>query len=461
MTKTRLLILFFINMPRIEERCHSAVLVTLGCSKNRVDSERIGGALTSGGWVVRYDEEPTMDDVLILNTCGFIGDAKEESVGYILRAEEMLRRGLVRDVVVMGCLSERYGAELRRELPGVKHWFGVKDGRELLAVLGVPVASHLIDRLQSTPRHYAYLKIAEGCDRGCSFCAIPSIRGKYSSLSREQLIAETERLAEGGVKELMLVAQELTSYGRDLREEGGLAELLWKLSEVRGIEWLRLHYAYPTGFGGNVLEWMRSCSKACKYLDIPVQHISTPVLRSMNRQHDGAATRLLLAQLRDVVSEVTLRTSLIVGFPTEGQREFEELLAFVHEAQFDHLGVFAYSHEEGTSAAKKYEDVVPFEEKQRRVEAIMDVQHAIAAQRKRRFVGKTLRVIVDELLGNGEAQGRTEYDSPEVDGEVLVRGGDVDLQVGDILNVRIEGVEDYDLFGRALGSEKGESILGK
>ena len=259
----------------------------------------------------------------------------------------------------------------------------------------------------------------------------------------------------------MLVAQELTSYGRDLREEGGLAELLWKLSEVRGIEWLRLHYAYPTGFGGNVLEWMRSCSKACKYLDIPVQHISTPVLRSMNRQHDGAATRLLLAQLRDVVSEVTLRTSLIVGFPTEGQREFEELLAFVHEAQFDHLGVFAYSHEEGTSAAKKYADVVPFEEKQRRVEAIMDVQRAIAAQRKRRFVGKTLRVIVDELLGNGEAQGRTEYDSPEVDGEVLVRGGDADLQVGDILSVRIEGVEDYDLFGSALGSRTGESILGK
>lgn len=430
------------------ENAQSAVLVTLGCSKNTVDSERIGGALAGAGWHVRYDEEPTADDVLILNTCGFIGDAKEESIGYILRAESMLRCGAVRDVVVMGCLSERYKYDLQREVPGLAHWFGVRDADALLAGMGVQVAPGILpDRLRSTPKHYAYLKIAEGCNRGCSFCAIPGIRGRYSSLSQAQLLREAERLAAGGVKELMLIAQELTSYGHDLREGSDLASLLWKLSDVEGIEWLRLHYAYPTGFQEGVLEWMRSCAKACRYLDIPIQHISDEVLRSMNRHHDGQATRALLRRLRDEVPGVTLRTSLIVGFPTEGEREFDELMSFVEEAEFDHLGVFAYSEEEGTVAARRYKDVVPLEEKQRRVESIMELQRPIAERRKARHVGQTLRIIVDELGEDATARGRTQYDSPEVDGEVLVRGVGGDIREGDFLNARIDGVEEYDLLG--------------
>lgn len=427
----------------------SAVLVTLGCSKNTVDSERLGGALAAAGWRVRYDEEPTDHDVLILNTCGFIGDAKEESVGYILRAEAMLRQEAVRDVVVMGCLSERYKEELRREVPGIAHWYGVRDADGLLAMLGVPRPLVTAQRrLPSTPQHYAYLKIAEGCNRGCSFCAIPSIRGRYQSLSQAQLVREAEQLAAGGVKELMLIAQELTSYGQDLHDAEGLAGLLWKLSDVKGIEWLRLHYAYPTGFQEGVLEWMRSCEKACRYLDIPVQHVSDAVLRSMNRHHDAAATRALIRRLREEIPGVTLRTSLIVGFPTEGEKEFEELLSFVRESEFDHLGVFAYSEEEGTAAAARFEDVIPAEEKQRRLEAVMETQRPIAARRKARHVGQTLRVIVDELHGDGEAQGRTEFDSPEVDGEVLVRGVNGAVRTGDFIGVQIEGVDDYDLLGR-------------
>lgn len=432
------------------EGARSAVLVTLGCSKNTVDSERIGGALTGAGWRVRYDEEPEASDVLILNTCGFIGDAKEESIGYILRAEAMLRVGAVRDVVVMGCLSERYKADLQREVPGVAHWYGVRDAEALLAGLGVRVATGVLpDRLRSTPSHYAYLKIAEGCNRGCSFCAIPGIRGRYTSLSQAQLLGEAQRLAEGGVKELMLIAQELTSYGSDRCDGGGLVSLLWALSEVEGIEWLRLHYAYPTGSQDEVLKWMRGCDKACRYLDIPVQHVSDVVLRSMNRHHDGQATRALVRRLRDEVPGVTLRTSLIVGFPTEGEREFEELLAFVAEAEFDHLGVFAYSEEEGTSAAQRYEDQVSPQEKQRRVEEVMALQQPIAERRKARHVGEQMRVIVDELCGEAQARGRTQYDSPEVDGEVIVRGVCGSVHEGDFLTVCIDGVEAYDLYGHA------------
>lgn len=427
----------------------SAVLVTLGCSKNTVDSERIGGALARAGWSVRYDAEPGEGDVLILNTCGFIGDAKEESVGYILRAEAMLRAGAVRDVVVMGCLSERYPSELMGAVPGIARWYGVRQEGEMLAALGVEGGAAGV-RLQSTPRHYAFLKIAEGCNRGCSFCAIPSIRGRYSSQREEQLVAEARQLAGGGVKELILIAQELTSYGLDLHDGSGLERLLWRLSELDGIEWIRLHYAYPTGFQEGVLEWMRSCGKACRYLDLPVQHISDAVLRGMNRQHDSAMTRELIRRVREEVPGVALRTSLIVGFPTEGAREFDELLGFVEESAFDHLGVFAYSEEEGTAAAARYHDVVPADEKRRRVATIMAAQQAIALRGKGGHVGRTLRVLIDEALGGDTARGRTEFDSPEVDGEVLVtdaRG----VQSGDFVDVAIARAEEYDLVGTMVG----------
>lgn len=427
----------------------SATIVTLGCSKNLVDSEHLGAALHAHGWSIRYDEEPLASDLVILNTCGFIGDAKEESIEYILRAEALLREGLAADVIVMGCLSERYRDELKAEIPGIAHWFGVRDQAELLELLDCPETPKAMPpRRLSTPKHYAYLKISEGCNRGCHFCAIPAIRGRYTSIPIRRLLHEAQTLVDQGTKELLLIAQELTTYGSDLRDDSSLVTLVEQLAMLDQLKWIRLHYAYPTGFPEEIFTWMRDCSKACRYLDIPIQHIADGVLKSMNRHHDEATTRRLLTRLREVVPDVTLRTSLIVGYPTESEEDFKTLLRFIQEVEFDHLGAFTYSEEEGTFAARRLANVVPEEVKQERLARLMEVQEEIAQRRKSRHVGKILDVLVDRRLDAQSVLGRTEFDSPEVDGEVIVHDPIGRLEPGDFIPVHIEAVDSYDLVGK-------------
>lgn len=418
-------------------------IITLGCSKNLYDSETLAGQLEKQGREVSHEGH---GNIVVVNTCGFIGDAKEQSVNAILEQVERKRRGEIDRLYVSGCLSQRYMDELRVELPEVDGFYGVNDMKAILAVLGADYKKELAgERLLSTPRHYAYLKISEGCDRACSYCAIPLIRGKHISRPVEELIEEARILASKGVKELILIAQDLTYYGMDLYGRRRLSDLVRGIAEVDGIEWIRLHYAYPNGFPEDVLEVMASEPKVCKYLDIPLQHISDRILKSMKRGSTKEQINALLDKIREKVPGVALRTTLIVGYPGETPEEFEELKAWVREQRFDRMGCFAYSEEEGTSAAQ-LEDDVPDEEKQRRVEELMEVQREISLQKNEEKVGKTLRVLIDTEQPDVYI-GRTEYDSPEVDNDVFINREKYRVPTGGFVKVEVTSAGVYDLFG--------------
>ena len=422
-------------------------VITLGCSKNTVDTEHLLAQLPADAFEIVDGEEPV--DCLLLNTCGFIGDAKEESVNAILAAVEAKKRGEAGEVVVFGCLSQRYPGELRAEIPEVDAWFGARDLSPLLRYLGVRPGPFVTRRLAEA-KGYAYLKISEGCDRRCSYCAIPLIRGAHRSVPMEDLVAEAESLVARGVRELILIAQDTTYYGLDLYHRRALGELIGRLSAIPGLVWIRIHYSYPEGFPEDVLEVMAHNPKVCKYLDIPLQHISDPVLERMRRHVDGAWTRALIARLRREVPGVALRTTLIVGHPGETPEAFEELLDFVREARFERLGAFMYSEEEGTWGAEHFADDVPPETKQERLDALMELQREISLSCNQARVGTEVSVMVDGFTAERLAICRSEYESPEVDGDILVRGVAPSVQVGDMIRVRIVAAEDYDLVAEAL-----------
>lgn len=416
-------------------------VITLGCSKNSVDTEHLLSALPADDF--RIVQDPPFD-YLLYNTCGFIGDAKEESIQAVLDGVRAKGRGDVSNLVVFGCLSQRYEAQMPSLIPEVDAWFGARDLNPLLRYLGAP-ASRFTSRLQENPRGYAYLKISEGCDRRCSYCAIPFIRGAHRSVPMEDLEAEARQLVSEGVSELILIAQDTTFYGLDLYGRRTLASLLERLSAIDGVERLRIHYSYPTDFPDDVLEQMAHNPKVCKYLDIPLQHISDRVLDNMHRHIDSARTRALINKLREKVPGVVLRTTMIVGHPGEGVKEFAELMDFVREARFERLGAFAYSEEEGTWGAGHLKDDVPEEEKRRRLEELMSVQADISLNYNRSRVGSTVRVLVDDIV-NGTLVCRSEGESPEVDGEILVSTTKADEAIiGSYIDVRITGADEYDL----------------
>jgi ribosomal protein S12 methylthiotransferase len=425
-------------------------IVTLGCSKNVVDSEKLAARLHRAGYSLVHDGKLEAAPVAVINTCGFINSAKEESVNTILEFAQAKRQGKLRALFVMGCLAERYKDELRKELAEVDDFFGVNNLDDVLTALGVPHAQALVgERLLSTAKHYAYLKISEGCSWRCSYCAIPLIRGAHISTPMEELVSEAEMLAAQGVKELMVVAQDSTYYGIDLYGERCIAQLLHRLSEVRGIAWIRLHYAYPAQFPADLMDELRSNPKLCKYLDIPFQHASDAVLRAMRRGHTRQQAYELVQQLREQVPNIALRTTLMVGHPGEDEVAFAELLDFVRTARFERLGVFTYSEEEGTYGAAHLPDTIPPAEKQRRADELMRVQQAISAELNAARVGRTFRVLVDRKEG-GYYVGRTEHDSPEVDGEVLIPVGNRRLRCGAFYEVRVVGAEEFDLYGEAI-----------
>jgi ribosomal protein S12 methylthiotransferase len=416
-------------------------VITLGCSKNSVDTEHLLSALPADDF--RIVQDPPFD-YLLYNTCGFIGDAKEESIQAVLDGVRAKGRGDVSNLVVFGCLSQRYEAQMPSLIPEVDAWFGARDLNPLLRYLGAP-ASRFTSRLQENPRGYAYLKISEGCDRRCSYCAIPFIRGAHRSVPMEDLEAEARQLVSEGVSELILIAQDTTFYGLDLYGRRALASLLERLSAIDGVERLRIHYSYPTDFPDDVLEQMAHNPKVCKYLDIPLQHISDRVLDNMHRHIDSARTRALINKLREKVPGVVLRTTMIVGHPGEGVKEFAELMDFVREARFERLGAFAYSEEEGTWGAGHLKDDVPEEEKRRRLEELMSLQADISLNYNRSRVGSTVRVLVDDIV-NGTLVCRSEGESPEVDGEILVSTTKADEAIiGSYIDVRITGADEYDL----------------
>lgn len=413
--------------------------VTLGCSKNTVDTEHLLAQLPPEEFEIVGDGPV---DCLLVNTCGFIGDAKEESVNAVLEAVATKSRGEAAEVIVFGCLSQRYGAELKEEIPEVDAWFGAREIAPVLRHLGVEPDRSAPRRL-APGKGYAYLKISEGCDRRCSYCAIPFIRGAHRSVPMEELVGEARMLAEGGVKELILIAQDTTYYGLDLYRRRALAELIGRLSEIDGIEWIRIHYSYPADFPEDVLEQMADNPKVCKYLDIPLQHISDGVLDRMHRNVDGAWTRELISRLRSRVPGVVLRTTMIVGHPGETEEQFSELLEFVREARFERLGAFTYSEEEGTYDADHFKDDVPQEEKQSRLDRLMSLQSDISYSYNQSRIGSVERVLVDEVMPDGTLVCRSQYESPDVDGEILVRGASV--PVGEFITVKITGAEEYDL----------------
>ncbi len=422
--------------------------VTLGCSKNTVDTEHLLAQLPSASWEIVPDGAPA--DVLLLNTCGFIGDAKEESVNAILEAVEEKKQGRVGELVVFGCLSQRYASELPAEIPEVDAWFGARDLAPVLRHLGVSAPGPLTARYQPRPQGYAYLKISEGCDRRCSYCAIPFIRGPHRSVPMEELVAEAEGLAARGVKELILIAQDTTYYGLDLYGRRALGELLERLSAVEGIAWIRIHYSYPADFPEDVLQAMAGNPKVCRYLDIPLQHIADGMLERMHRHVDGAWTRALIRRLRTEVPGVALRTTMIVGHPGETEEEFGQLLDFVREARFERLGAFTYSEEEGTWGAQHLRDDVPEEVKRERLDRLMELQRDISLACNQARVGTEVTVLVDDIL-NDMAVCRSEFESPEVDGEILLRHPHPSLRVGDMVRVRIVAAEDYDLIAEPVG----------
>ncbi len=421
-------------------------VVTLGCSKNIYDSEVLMGQLKANGKNVVHEDENDDGNIVVINTCGFIGKAKEESVDTILHYVEKKEAGDVDKVYVTGCLSERYKPDLEKEISDVDQYFGTHDLPNLLKVLEADYKHELIgERLTTTPKHYAYLKIAEGCDRPCSFCAIPLMRGKHRSTPIENIVEEAQKLAAKGIKEIMLIAQDLTYYGLDIYKKRALADLLKELVKVDGIEWIRLHYAFPTGFPMDVLEVMKNEPKVCNYLDIPLQHINTEILKSMKRGTTHEKTTALLKKFREAVPEMAIRTTLIVGYPGETEEQFQELKDWVEEMRFERLGAFEYSHEENTGAYA-LEDDVPADVKFRRVNEIMELQSQISWEINQEKVGKTFRCLFDRKEGN-YFYGRTEYDSPDVDNDVLVDARKHYVKIGEFVDVEIYEAGDFDLYG--------------
>lgn len=421
-------------------------IITLGCSKNTVDSEHLAAQLTAMDYKVVYDSDRTDADVVVINTCGFIGDAKQESIDTILRAAQLKEQGKIEELFVVGCLSQRYADELRPELPEVDDFFGVNDWAGVVERLGAKYRKeNETKRELSTPSHYAYLKISEGCNWMCGYCAIPLIRGRHKSVPMEKLIAEAEELAAKGVRELMVIAQDTTYYGVDLYGERRLAELLERLCRIEKIEWIRLHYAYPTEFPDEVIEVMARERKICRYLDIPFQHISDNQLTAMKRRHTKADACRLIEKLRAAIPDIALRTTLLVGYPGETESDFTELMEFVKDTKFDRLGVFAYSEEEGTYSATRLSDDVDDDVKQSRVDRIMRLQERISLENNAKRIGQKMRAIIDRKEGDFYI-GRSEYDSPEVDQEIIIDSAGRRLLRGRFYDVRITDVEDYDLY---------------
>ncbi|MGV0980301.1 30S ribosomal protein S12 methylthiotransferase RimO [Empedobacter falsenii] len=421
-------------------------VITLGCSKNVYDSEVLMGQLKANGKEVVHEQS---GEIVVINTCGFIDNAKEESVDTILDYVQRKEDGLVEKVFVTGCLSERYKPDLIEQIPNVDQYFGTRELPLLLKALGADYKHELVgERLTTTPRHYAYLKIAEGCDRPCSFCAIPLMRGGNVSRPIEDLVTEATKLAKNGTKELILIAQDLTYYGLDIYKKRELATLLKELVKIEGIEWIRLHYAFPAGFPEDVLDVIREEPKVCNYIDIPLQHISTKLLKSMRRGTTHEKTNALLDAMRKKVPDMAIRTTLICGYPGETEEDFQEMKAWVQEQKFDRLGCFTYSHEENTHAYN-LEDDVPEEVKQQRVEEIMEIQSQISYDLNQEKIGKQFRVMIDRKEGENFI-GRTEYDSPDVDNEVLISAIDTYLPVGDFVNVEIIEAYEFDLIGKVI-----------
>ena len=429
--------------------------ITLGCSKNLVDAERVMRQLEAAGWRCVHDPEEPKGEVCVINTCGFIGDAKEESINMILQMAERKKKGKLRKLIVMGCLSERYRAELEAELPEVDEYYGKFDYEGMVEYLNTPnnqinQNTRNYERKLTTPSHYAYLKISEGCNRMCSYCAIPLITGRHTSRPKEEIIAEVKWLVSQGVKELNVIAQDLSSYGLDLGERRHmLPELIDEIAQIEGVEWIRLHYAYPTDFPEELLEVMAKHANVCKYLDIALQHCTDHMLSLMRRHITRAEQDALIRKIRERVPGICIRTTLLVGHPGETEEDFEELKAWVKEMRFDRMGCFAYSDEEGTYANKHYTDDVPQDVKEARVEELMAIQQGISAELMQAFVGKTEKVIIDRKEGDYWI-GRTQYDSPEVDCEVLIEVTGERLQVtGDFVDVKITKAEEFDLYGIA------------
>ncbi len=421
-------------------------IVTLGCSKNTVDSEVLLSQLRANDVEAHHQREKDDCNIIIVNTCGFIDNAKEESINTILNYADAKANGEIEKLYVTGCLSHRYMDELQLEIPEVDAWFGTLDLPKMLQKFNADYKHELIgERSISTPSHYAYLKISEGCNRTCSFCAIPLMRGNHISKSMEDIIKEAKFLASIGVKEIMLIAQELTYYGLDIYKKRALADLLYALDEVEGIEWIRLHYAYPSKFPMEIIEAIKNCKHVCKYLDMPLQHASNNMLKAMNRQITREETTALIQDIRKSIPEIGLRTTMLVGFPGETEEDIEELIAFVEEMRFERLGVFTYSHEEGTSGYL-LEDTLSAEEKAQRASRVMEVQQQISFDKNQEKIGKIFKVLIDAKEG-GNFIGRTEFDSPEVDNEVLIDASKHYLRIGDFANVKITRAEDFDLFG--------------
>jgi ribosomal protein S12 methylthiotransferase len=424
-------------------------VVTLGCSKNIYDSEVLLGQLKANNLEAVHESSKEDFNIVVINTCGFIENAKQESIDTILQYVDAKQQGLVDKVYVTGCLSERYKPDLEKEIPDVDAYFGTRELPRLLKTLRADYKHELIgERLLTTPAHFAYFKISEGCDRPCSFCAIPIMRGKHISTPLEQLVQNAQKLASQGTRELLLIAQDSTYYGLDIYKERKLAELMSKLSEVEGIDWIRLHYAFPSGFPEDVVEVIASNPKICKYIDMPLQHISNPLLKSMKRGTTREKTYGLLDKLRTGVPGIAIRTTLITGYPGETDHDHQEMIQFIKDIQFDRLGVFTYSHEENTPAFE-LEDDVPAELKQERAAELMEIQQGISYDLNQQKLGKTFKVLFDKAE-NGYFIGRTEYDSPEVDNEVMVEAKNNFVRIGDFAQVKIESAQEFDLFGNVI-----------
>ncbi len=427
-------------------------IITLGCSKNLVDSERLIRQLELNGYKVTHDSPNPQGELVVINTCGFIGDAKEESINTILEFCQAKEEGRLKRVYVMGCLSERYLKELGKEIPQVDKFYGKFNWTELLEDLGkVYDKANEYERRITTPKHYAYLKISEGCDRHCAYCAIPIITGRHVSRPIEDIVSEVESLVAKGVREFQIIAQELTYYGVDLYKRQAIAELVERIADVKGVKWIRLHYAYPTNFPMDLLRVMREKKNVCKYLDIALQHVSTSVLSNMRRHVDKDTTYELITLLRKEVPGIHIRTTLMVGFPGEGEEEFEELKDFVRWAKFDRMGAFAYSEEEGTYSAKHFKDDVPDEVKQQRLSELMSLQQEISAEVQNRKVGEIMKVVIDRVEGEYYV-GRTEFDSPEVDPEVLIPVSDGKLRKGCFYDMEIVDSDDFDLYAKRINN---------
>jgi len=422
----------------------------MGCSKNLVDSERMMRQLDAAGFEVMHNAQLEEASIVVVNTCGFIHDARQESVDMILQCVDAKNKGIIRHLFVMGCLSELYKNELQRELPEVDRYFGARNMEDIIRRLAGDYRYELRnERIISTPAHYAYFKIAEGCNRTCAFCSIPNIRGAHVSTPMEDLLSEASFLVGKGVRELLIISQDISYYGLDLYRKQMLPELAARLCELAGIEWLRLHYAYPNRFPMEILDLMQRERKICRYLDIPIQHISDKVLKNMRRNITGKETISLIETIREKIPDIALRTTLIVGHPGETDREFAKLVDFVEQTRFDRMGVFTYSHEENTYAAQHYRDRIPQKIKQERANHIMEIQRRISEEQNRRKIGKTLTVIIDRLEGDYYV-GRTEYDSPEVDMEVLIPRSNANLETGNFYEVEIYDTKEYDLYGKLL-----------